>query len=185
MRRSSIPAKPEASARTGSRDVLADGGPAAAWPRGWTRKRTGIACSRWASSSVSGWRARCCTRRTICSSTRRPPRSTSPRKPRCTACLTEKLPDTTIVSIGHRSTLDAFHQRNISAGARRRSIHAAGRQAGVGSVAGWLTASAAAMAGGAPRGARDRRTRSKAARRPAPAPAGMSMADCLIPSAAG
>jgi vitamin B12/bleomycin/antimicrobial peptide transport system ATP-binding/permease protein len=28
--------------------------------------------------------------------------------------LTEKLPDTTIVSIGHRSTLDAFHQRNIS-----------------------------------------------------------------------
>jgi len=28
--------------------------------------------------------------------------------------LEEKLPDTTIVSIGHRSTLDAFHQRNIS-----------------------------------------------------------------------
>jgi putative ATP-binding cassette transporter len=28
--------------------------------------------------------------------------------------LAEKLPDTTIVSIGHRSTLDAFHQRNIS-----------------------------------------------------------------------
>ena len=27
--------------------------------------------------------------------------------------LTEKLPATTIVSIGHRSTLDAFHQRNI------------------------------------------------------------------------
>jgi putative ATP-binding cassette transporter len=28
--------------------------------------------------------------------------------------LEDKLPDTTIVSIGHRSTLDAFHQRNIS-----------------------------------------------------------------------
>ena len=28
--------------------------------------------------------------------------------------LEEKLPETTIVSIGHRSTLDAFHQRNIS-----------------------------------------------------------------------
>jgi vitamin B12/bleomycin/antimicrobial peptide transport system ATP-binding/permease protein len=28
--------------------------------------------------------------------------------------LAEKLPDTTIVSIGHRSTLEAFHQRNIS-----------------------------------------------------------------------
>jgi putative ATP-binding cassette transporter len=28
--------------------------------------------------------------------------------------LEKKLPDTTIVSIGHRSTLDAFHQRNIS-----------------------------------------------------------------------
>jgi putative ATP-binding cassette transporter len=28
--------------------------------------------------------------------------------------ITEKLPDTTVVSIGHRSTLDAFHQRSIS-----------------------------------------------------------------------
>ena len=28
--------------------------------------------------------------------------------------LMEKLPATTIVSIGHRSTLDAFHQRNIA-----------------------------------------------------------------------
>ena len=27
--------------------------------------------------------------------------------------LREKLPATTIVSIGHRSTLEAFHQRNI------------------------------------------------------------------------
>lgn len=28
--------------------------------------------------------------------------------------MVEKLPDTTIVSIGHRSTLDAFHQRQVS-----------------------------------------------------------------------
>ena len=74
-------------------------------------------------------------------------------------------------------------------GARRRSLRAEGRQAGVGSVgrvaASGSTASAAAMAGGAPRGARHSRTRSKAARRPAPAPAGTSMADCLIPPAAG
>jgi putative ATP-binding cassette transporter len=27
--------------------------------------------------------------------------------------LQEKLPATTIVSIGHRSTLEAFHQRNV------------------------------------------------------------------------
>jgi putative ATP-binding cassette transporter len=28
--------------------------------------------------------------------------------------LEEKLPETTIISIGHRSTLDAFHQRNVA-----------------------------------------------------------------------
>jgi putative ATP-binding cassette transporter len=28
--------------------------------------------------------------------------------------LAEKLPQTTVISIGHRSTLEAFHQRNIS-----------------------------------------------------------------------
>ena len=28
--------------------------------------------------------------------------------------LTERLPATTIVSIGHRSTLDAFHQRKLA-----------------------------------------------------------------------
>jgi vitamin B12/bleomycin/antimicrobial peptide transport system ATP-binding/permease protein len=27
--------------------------------------------------------------------------------------IEERLPQTTIVSIGHRSTLDAFHQRNV------------------------------------------------------------------------
>jgi putative ATP-binding cassette transporter len=30
--------------------------------------------------------------------------------------LAEKLPATTIVSIGHRSTLEAFHQRNVVLG---------------------------------------------------------------------
>jgi len=28
--------------------------------------------------------------------------------------IAAKLPDTTVVSIGHRSTLEAFHQRNIA-----------------------------------------------------------------------
>ena len=28
--------------------------------------------------------------------------------------IEQKLPETTIVSIGHRSTLDAFHQRNVA-----------------------------------------------------------------------
>ena len=35
--------------------------------------------------------------------------------------LETKLPATTIVSIGHRCTLEAFHQRNIVL-ARRRSV---------------------------------------------------------------
>ena len=34
-------------------------------------------------------------------------------RPRCIGLLREKLPATTIVSIGHRSTLEAFHQRNV------------------------------------------------------------------------
>ena len=100
------------SARTGSRRF------SARWdcrssPRGWRKKPTGIACSRWASSSAWDWRGRCCTRRNICSSTKRPPRSMKPSEAALYRLLTEKLPATTIVSIGHRSTLNAFHQRNI------------------------------------------------------------------------
>ena len=38
--------------------------------------------------------------------------------------LLEKLPATTIVSIGHRSTLEAFHDRKLDAGARRRPLRA-------------------------------------------------------------
>jgi len=55
-------------------------------PRGSARRRTGTACSRSASSSGSPSRARSCTRRNICSSMKRPLRSTKPRKPRSTAC---------------------------------------------------------------------------------------------------
>jgi putative ATP-binding cassette transporter len=36
-----------------------------------------------------------------------------PSEARLYRLLTENLPDTTIISIGHRSTLQAFHQRNI------------------------------------------------------------------------
>ena len=91
---------------------------------------TGTGRSRSASSSASGWRARCCMRRNTCSSTKRPPRSMNLRRRRCIACSRTKLPATTIVSIGHRSTLDAFHQRNVSAGARWRSVCAGGRRRG-------------------------------------------------------
>ena len=45
--------------------------------------------------------------------------------------LTEKLPQTTIVSIGHRATLEAFHERNVTLGARRRPLYPAGGQAGM------------------------------------------------------
>jgi len=36
-----------------------------------------------------------------------------PSEAKIYAMLRERLPDTTIVSIGHRSTLDAFHDRRI------------------------------------------------------------------------
>ena len=62
------------------------GRPAASSRRDWTKRRTGIACSRSANSSGWAWRARCCTRRATCSSMKPPPRSTSPRKRRCTPC---------------------------------------------------------------------------------------------------
>ena len=106
--------------------------------------------------------------------------------------LAEKLPDTTIVSIGHRSTLDAFHQRNISWCAtatasrcrtaswrrfrsRRSSIRATSPDLQPAPRPGLAAHPAVPDIG---------RTRSTAPRRPAPAPAGTSMADCLIPPAA-
>ena len=36
-----------------------------------------------------------------------------PPRPALYRLLEQKLPQTTIVSIGHRSTLQAFHQRNV------------------------------------------------------------------------
>ena len=56
------------------------------WSSGSTRRRTGIACCRSASSSGSASRGRSCRRRTCCSSTRRRHRSTSRRRPRSTGC---------------------------------------------------------------------------------------------------
>ena len=89
------------------------GGPAAARVAARRRKRTGTECSRWASSSALGSHARCCTRRNICSSMRRPPRSMKPRRRRSIGSSRRNCRTTTIVSIGHRSTLEAFHQRNV------------------------------------------------------------------------
>ncbi len=52
-------------------------------------------------------------RRNICSWTKRRHRSTRPSEARLYRLIEEKLPGTTVVSIGHRSTLEAFHQRNV------------------------------------------------------------------------
>ena len=83
------------------------------WPRGWKRKRTGTGCSRPANSSASGSRARCCTRRiSVPRRGDRLARRTLGSRAVWSACL--KLPETTIVSIGHRSTLEAFHQRHVA-----------------------------------------------------------------------
>ena len=83
-------------------------------PSGSTRKRTGTGCCRSASSSASGSHGRCCMRRNTCSWMRRPPRSTSRRRRHSTACCCKSCPATTIVSIGHRSTLEAFHDRKLT-----------------------------------------------------------------------
>ena len=84
------------------------------WPPGSRRRRIGTACCRSASSSGSASPARSCMRRTICSWTRPPPRSTSRPRPRSTICCEQRLPAATIVSIGHRSTLAAFHRRRLA-----------------------------------------------------------------------
>ena len=57
---------------------------------GWrprsTNTVTGTGCSRSASNSAWGSRARCCMRRNTCSSTKPPPRSMNPPRRRCMAC---------------------------------------------------------------------------------------------------
>ena len=80
--------------------------------------------------------------------------------------LQQRLPATTIVSIGHRSTLDAFHQDNVvltregdsfTLSTARKTPRPNERRRAV-------RASAAAMAGGTASGARHRQTASAAAR---------------------
>jgi vitamin B12/bleomycin/antimicrobial peptide transport system ATP-binding/permease protein len=61
--------------------------------------------------------------------------------------IAERLPDTTVVSIGHRSTLQAFHQRSAE-------LAPDGDQFALREI----IASAAASAGGAASGARHRQT---------------------------
>ena len=74
---------------------------------------TGIGRSRSANSSASGSRARCCTRRNYLFLDEATASLDEPSEAALYRLLEEKLPATTIVSIGHRSTLDAFHQRNV------------------------------------------------------------------------
>ena len=47
------------------------------------------------------------------SSTRRPPRSTRPPRSASTGCVRERLPGTTVFSVGHRATLRPFHERQL------------------------------------------------------------------------
>ena len=56
------------------------------WRPSSTNTVTGTGCSRSASNSDWGSRARCCMRRNTCSSTKPPPRSMNPPRRRCMAC---------------------------------------------------------------------------------------------------
>ena len=162
-------------------------------PRSSTNTATGTGRSRSASSSASDSPARCCTRRNTCSSMKPPRRSMSPLRRRCIVCSQEKLPATTIVSIGHRSTLDAFHQRNVVLTRdgdrfallnRGRESHAVVTDRALDSRRPRIIASAAATAGAGSAGARHRRTRSAVPRLPAPARTGTSRAGYWKPPAA-
>ena len=79
-----------------------------------TKATTGRCGSRAASSSASPSRARCSRPPTGCSSTNRPPRSTKQSEADLYRAIAKALPNTTLVSIGHRSTLNAFHKRRIA-----------------------------------------------------------------------
>ena len=70
--------------------------------------------------------------------------------------IAERLPDTTVVSIGHRSSLQAFHQRNAELAPDGDQFALRGRSEGKSD--GGIRASAAASAGGAAGGARHRQT---------------------------
>ena len=77
----------------------------------WGKKRTG---TEWACQRATAPWAR--TRARLCA-TILPDEATASldeaSEVRLYRLLEEKLPATTIVSIGHRSTLEAFHQRNV------------------------------------------------------------------------
>ena len=98
-------------------EALAEVSPRSGCPRspgGSRRRRTGTGCCRSESSSAWALRAPSCKRRIIFSSTRPRPRSTKPAEAAIYRLLDERLQHTTIVSIGHRSTLSAFHGRGIA-----------------------------------------------------------------------
>src|SRR5262249_48180779 len=65
--------------------------------------------------------------------------------------IAERLPDTTVVSIGHRSTLQAFHQRGAELAPDGEQFALRGSDA-------LIRASAGASAGGAASGAKHRQT---------------------------
>ena len=81
------------------------------WRSGSTRTRTGTGCCRSASSSGSASRARSCMRRTILFLDEATASLDEPAEAALYRLLHERLPNATIVSIGHRSTLAAFHKR--------------------------------------------------------------------------
>ncbi len=82
--------------------------------RGSTSTVTGTGRCRSASSSASGSRARCCMRRNYLFLDEATASLDEPSEAALYQLLGERLPATTIVSIGHRSTLEAFHQRNVA-----------------------------------------------------------------------
>ena len=92
--------------------------------------------------------------------------------------LHKQLPATTIVSIGHRATLHAFHDRNVVFETRRQPFTVA-------QAAGVITASAPARHCAVRSGARRARRLRASARRPAPARPGTTTADCRRRPAAG
>ena len=105
--------------------------------RGWKRTRTGTECFRSANNSGLGSPGRCCMRRNICSSMRRPRRSMKPRRRRSTVCSRRNCrppPSSRSVTADARGLPSA----QCRAGPRRRPVRAAGpgRPNGRASIAG-------------------------------------------------
>ena len=88
-----------------------------------TRPPTGRTSCPAARSSGSRSPAHFCKSRNGCSWTRPPARSTRARRRRCIRLLIERLPDTAIVSIGHRSSLVQFHGRFFRLAPVREGLH--------------------------------------------------------------